>query len=53
MDRATRRRNHIAYDPNQPKYRKRRVIEPKRREDEDERRFRRYGVEKHMQGENN
>lgn len=42
--RAQRRRNHIAKDLMQPKFRQR-VVDPKRREDEDERKIRRYGFE--------
>jgi hypothetical protein len=39
--RAARRRNHIAKDLRTPKYRHQ-TVEPRRREDEDERRFRKY-----------
>lgn len=39
----TRRINHIAKDLRTPKY-KQQVIPPRLREDEDERRIRRYGI---------
>jgi len=42
--RKRRRQNHIAKDLRTPKYRQR-VIEPRRLEDEEERRIRRYGYD--------
>jgi len=42
--RAVRRRNHVARDLRSPKYAPR-VVRARTREDEDERRFRRYGLE--------
>lgn len=39
-----RRRNHIAKDLRNPKLFKHQVVDPKRTEDEEERRLRRYGI---------
>lgn len=44
--RAIRRRNHIAKDLMSPKYKPKR-IERQRREEEDERNYRRYGLATH------